>query len=166
MLFDSALRPLACWISASGTVCGSSPFAAGRKNASARAEQRLDRDQLPDLDGAREDQRGQQRVQREAHEIGHDHHAVARQPVGPHAAEQQECDQRQARRREHEPEIGRAARQFDHEQRQRDDHDAVADHARRLRQPEVAEVAMAQHAQLLREVAHPLQLDAGPRLGW
>ena len=66
------------------------------------AEQRLDHDDVPDLDGAGEDQHREQRVQREADQVGDDHHAVARQPVGPHAADQQERDERQRRRREHD----------------------------------------------------------------
>jgi hypothetical protein len=125
------------------------------------AEQRLDHDQLPDPRAVSEDQHGEQRMQREAHEIGDDHHAVARQAIGPHAAEQQKRHQRKARGREHQSEIGGAAREIDHEQRQRDDHNAVADHARGLREPQVAEVAVAQDAQLLGEVAHLPSLTQG-----
>ena len=63
--------------------------------------------QLPDLHVAGEDQRGEQRVQREAHEVGHDHHPVARQPVGPHAADQQEA-RPAARRAQRAPGRGRS----------------------------------------------------------
>ena len=55
--------------------------------------------EVPDLDGAGEDQRGEQRVQREADQVGDDHHPVARQAVGPHPADQQEPDERERRGR-------------------------------------------------------------------
>ena len=100
---------LACWISLLGHGLRHQPVVGRAEERLGGAEQRLDHDELPDLDAAGEDQRRQQRVQREAHEVGHDHHAVARQAVGPHAAEQEEADQRQRVRREHEPEVGRRA---------------------------------------------------------
>ena len=111
------------------------------------AEQRLDHDELPDPELAGDDQGGEQRVQGEAREVGHDHHAMARQAVGPHAADQHEADQRQGVRSQHQAEVGRAAGQIDHEQGEGDGHDAVADHARRLGEPQEAEIAVPENSQ-------------------
>ena len=119
----------------------------GAEERLGRAEQRLDHHEMPDLHHVGEDQGGQQPVQRGAHEVGGDHQAGARQPVGPDAADQQERHERERLRAEHEPDVGRAARQVGHEQGERDDDQAVADHAGGLRQPHVAECRAAQDAQ-------------------
>ncbi len=163
MLFDSELRPLACWISSSGTVCGSRPFAAGRKNASAVPNSAsITISSQMCTTPAKINAASRPCSAKRTRSV-----ATITRWRGSRSAQtppiKQERDQRQARRGEHEPEVGRAARQFDHEQRQRDDDDAVADHARGLCEPQVAEVAMAQHAQLGGQVAHAAQLDAGAR---
>jgi hypothetical protein len=88
-------------------------------------------------------------VQHEAHEVGHDGDEVARQPIREDAADEQEGDQRQAVRGQDEAEVGRAARQVDDEQRERDRDDAIADDARRVGEPQQAKVAVAQDAQEL-----------------
>ena len=93
-------------------------------------------------------------MQREAHEVGHDDDEVARHPVGEHAAEQQEADQRHAVGREHDAEVGRAPGQVDDEQRERDRDDAIADDARRVGEPQQAKVAVAQNAQELAQAGH------------
>ena len=123
-----------------------------------RAEQRLDHDDLPDLDGAGEDQHRQQRVQREAHEVGDDHHPVARQPVGPHAADQQEADERQRVRREHDADVGRRADLGD-VQRERDEHDAVADRARRLAEQTVGSRGGAEHVPARHAIMAAMDVD-------
>ena len=66
-----------------------------------RPERRLDHHQLPDLHRAAEDQRGQQRVQPGADQVGDNHDPVALQTVGPHAPEQQQQHERQRLRGEH-----------------------------------------------------------------
>ena len=102
---------------------------------------------MPDAHLAGDDQHREQRVQREAHEVGRDDDAMARQAVGEDAADEQEADQRQAVGGEDEAEVGRAAGQLDDEQRERDRDDAIADDARRVGEPQQAKVAVAQDAQ-------------------
>jgi hypothetical protein len=118
------------------------------------AEQHLDDDELPDRHRVGEDQHREQPVKREADEVGDDHQAVPRQPICPHPSEQQEGHERQALRREHESEIGGAPGSRDHEQRECDQHDVVPDDARGLRDPQVAEVAVAEHPPYLAETPH------------
>ena len=120
------------------------------------AEEHLDDHDLPDLHGAGEDQPGEQRVQREAHEVGRDHHALARQAIRPDAPDEHEGDQWQRGRREHQPQVGRAAGAADHEQRQCDDHDVVAYHAGGLREPQEPEVAVPEQPPDLAEAVHRL----------
>ena len=84
---------------------------------------------MPDARDARKHERCQQRVQREAHEVGRDHHAVARKAVRPHSADQEERRQREALRGEHDPEVGGVAGALDHVQRERHQRDEVAYHA-------------------------------------
>ena len=107
------------------------------------AEHGLDDHDVPDLDGAGEDQRRQQRVHRRADQIRGQHHAVARQPVRPHAAEQQAADERDRVRGEDEPDVGRRP-DLGHVQRQRDEHHPVAERARALSEPEQAELPLSQ----------------------
>jgi hypothetical protein len=101
-------------------------------------------------------------VQREAHDVGRDHHAMAREPVRPHAADEQEHHERQGLRGEHESEVGGTAGPADHEQGERHQDDVVADHARRLREPQKAEVAVSQHATDLAEAFHAASLTRRP----
>jgi hypothetical protein len=96
---------------------------------------------VPDRDRSREDQHRQQRVQPGAHEVGHDHHAMAREAVGQHAADQQEAHQREGVGREHEPDVaGRA--DLRHVQRERHEHDPVAERAGGLPDEHQAEVTV------------------------
>ena len=108
-------------------------------------EARLDQRDVPDLDRAGEDQDGEQRVQREADQVGGDHHLVPRQPVGPHAADQQERHQRHRVGGEHDADVGRRP-QLGHVERQRDEHDPVADRARGLTAKQQPEVPVTEHA--------------------
>jgi hypothetical protein len=93
-------------------------------------------------------------VQREAHEVGRHDDPVARQPVGEHAADEQEGHERQAVGGEHGTEIRGAAGEIDDEERERDDDDRVADAARSLPEPQQAKVAVAQDAQEPAQTAH------------
>jgi hypothetical protein len=110
------------------------------------AEQRLDHDQLPDPDRAGEDQHRDRHMQRRADRVGRDHDPMARQAVGPDAAEQHQRDHRQRLRGEHEPKVGRRACQPRDENRQGHDHDLVADRAGGLAEEQIAEVLVAQDA--------------------
>ena len=109
------------------------------------AEQRLDHDEVPDLDPAGEDQRREQRVEREADQVGRDHHPVTRQPIRPDPAEQQERDHRQRGGGQHDADVGGRA-DVGHIQRERDEHDLVADGAGGLTDEEVAEVSLGEDA--------------------
>ena len=60
------------------------------------------------------------------------HDAVTRQPVGPHSAEQEQRYERQRLACEDQPEASRRAGRLGDVQRDRDHHNAIADHARRL----------------------------------
>jgi hypothetical protein len=100
---------------------------------------------VPDLDRAREDQGGQQRVQGEADQVGGHHHEVARQPVCPHAADQQEADERHRVRGEHDADVARRA-DVGHVERERHEHDPVADRARALAGQQEPEVAVSEQA--------------------
>ena len=70
---------------------------------------------------------------------------VPRQPVGPHAADQQEADQRQRVGGEHDADVARRP-ELGHVQRERDEHDPVADRARRLPAQQQPEVPVSEHA--------------------
>jgi hypothetical protein len=118
----------------------------------ARAEQRLDHDQLGDAGAAGEDQDRQRHVQARPHAVGADHDpapALAAEAVGPHPAEQDQRDQRQGLCGQHEAQVGGRPGPLGHVQRQRDDHHLVADARRRLAQEQVSEVGEAQDAQVL-----------------
>ena len=135
------------WISLSGTVCGTSPVSAGRKNASAVPKHASITATCQISTVAGEDQDGEQRVQAEADQVGGDDHEVARQPVGPDAADQQEADQRHRVAREHDPDVARRADVRDVD-RERDEDQPVAECARALaeqQQPEVAVTEQAPH---------------------
>jgi hypothetical protein len=106
-------------------------------------ECRLDHGDVPDLDGAGEDQRGQERVQREADEVGRHDDQVPGQPVRPHAADEEEADERHGVGGEHDPDVARRA-DVGHVQRERHEHDPVADRAQALAEEQESEVAMAE----------------------
>ena len=141
-------------MSSSGTVCGSSPRGRRPEERLGDTEQDLDRDQLPDRHRAGEDQHGEEPVKPEPDQVGDDHQAVAGKPVSPDPADHQEGHQGDRVRGEDDPEVGGASGQVDHEQGDRHGDDGVAEPARRLGQPEEAEVAVAQDAQRSSKSCH------------
>jgi hypothetical protein len=78
-------------------------------------------------------------------QVGGHHDEVARQPVRPHAADQQEADERHRVAREHDADVARRA-DVGHVQRQRHDHQPVANRAQALPVEQEPEVAMAEQA--------------------
>ena len=84
-------------------------MSAGRKNASAVPKHASITTMCQISTVAGEDQRGEQGVQAEADEVGGDDHEVARQPVRPHAADEQEADERHRVAGEHDPDVARRA---------------------------------------------------------
>ena len=102
-------------------------------------------------------------MQREPGEVGDNHHALAREAVGPDATDQEETNERQRLGGEHKAEICRTSGAVDHEQRHRNGDDAIAEDARRLREPQPAEVAVPEHPHELTKVCHRGQNDAKRR---
>ena len=74
----------------SGTVCGTIPLEAGKKNAQHAPATASERGHLPDLRMTGEQQDRDRGLARARDDIRDDHHAVAREPVGPDPADEQE----------------------------------------------------------------------------
>jgi hypothetical protein len=72
-----------------------------------RPLQRLQHDELPDPGVARDEQESEQALSCQLDEVGAEHQAPARKPVGPHSAGQQEGDRWHEPRREDVTEIRR-----------------------------------------------------------
>jgi hypothetical protein len=116
-------------------------------------EKRLDHDHLGHGGAAGEDQHCQDRVERGPREVGRDHDPLARDAVGPHAAEEDQGDQRQGLGGQHHAEIRCRAGPLSDVESQRNDHDLIADGARRLAKEQVSKISVAQNAQVLRHHA-------------
>jgi hypothetical protein len=109
------------------------------------AEAGLDHGDVPDLDFAREDQGGEQRMEAEADQVGGDDHEVARQPVGPHAADEQEAHERDRVAREHDADVARCS-DVRHVDGEHDEHQPVAERAGSLAEEQEPEVAVREQA--------------------
>jgi hypothetical protein len=96
---------------------------------------------VPDLHHVQGNQQRQGAVQRCPDQVAGDHHRLPRQPVRNHATDQQEQDEGQDIRGKHDTDVARVAGQPGDEQPDRDNQQAVADHARRLTEPEQAKIA-------------------------
>ena len=79
-----------------------------------------DHRELPDLGLAGEQEVRRDRLRDPGHEVRADHDEVARNPVGDHAADEEEEDLRQDREREHEPELRRGAAELEDRERECD----------------------------------------------
>ncbi len=84
----------------------------GDEPAGGRPEERLEdpvegdqRDEHPELGGAGEQQRRDDRLHNHPSEIGHEHEPLPGQPVGPDARDQDEQGERERLRGEHEAEL-------------------------------------------------------------
>ena len=139
----SEVAALASCSSGSGTVCGTSPVYAGRKNASAAPKTASITTMCQISTAPVKISDGEQRVHQRPHDVGDDHHAMPRQPVGPDAAQDEERDERDGMGGEHEADVGRRP-DLGHVQRERDEHEPVTDRARALPQPEQAELSLSQ----------------------
>ncbi len=142
---------------------GDKPRVGGLKEGAAGPEQRLDDHHLGDRRPAGEDQDGEHRVQRRARQIAHDHDPVTRETIGPHAAEQQQQDQWQRLGEQDDPQVGRRTGACGDVERERDDHDLVADRARGLAQEQIAKIRVAQDAQVRHLQDLSTRTDAGVR---
>jgi hypothetical protein len=130
----------------------------GGEAARGRAEERLERaverrqrDQVPELGAAAQQQRGGDRLDDRATDVGDQHQAAARDPVGPHARGKDQERHRQHLRREHQAELARGAVEpVEHRERERDRQQRVAEHGHRLAREQQAEVAVTEDG----DVAH------------
>jgi hypothetical protein len=140
--------------------------AVGRlKEGARRAEQRLNHDQLGDTRTAGEDQCRQHAVKQRPRAVAEDHDPLPRGAIGPHAAEQQQRDHRQGLRGQHEAEVARRAGALSHVQGEGDDHNLIADGARRLAEEQISKVRVAQDAQVRTHHNLWTRREAARRLG-
>ena len=102
--------------------------------------------QLPDLGVAAQEEDRDQALRRAADHVRENHHPVARKPVGPDSAGQQEDHRRERAGREDEAEVGLRAGQVEDGERERDVRERVADERSRSAEEEEAEVAPAERA--------------------
>ena len=110
-----------------------------------------DHRELPDLGPPGDEEHGRDGLRDARHEVRRDHHEVARQAVGDHAADEEEEDLRQDRERQHEPEIGGGAVEIEDGERECDGRHRRAregDDAAEEEEPEVPvrEAARARYA--------------------
>ena len=101
----------------------------------------------PDARLAGDQQRRHQAVRGEPDDVGGHHQRAPRQPVGPHAADEQERDERDRPRREHDAEVARRARQVEHREGERDADHAVAQQRDALADEQEPERALAQRVE-------------------
>ena len=78
------------------TVCGTSPSAAGLKNAEAAPNSARGDEEERQRHVVREEHHGGERLDRGADAVAGEHHRAARQPVGDDAAGERERDARRA----------------------------------------------------------------------
>jgi hypothetical protein len=76
---------------------------------------------------------------------GEDLHGPPREAVRDHAADQQRRDQRERPAGHHDADLGRAAADLEHGERQRDPDHPVAQPGDRLREEQLPELAQAEH---------------------
>ena len=93
-LRDRLISALACCRRSARTVSGTSPVEAGEKKASPAPKSGEEDEQLPELRAPGDQQHRDERLRAGAQQVGAEHHALPRQPVGDDAAEEQEHDAR------------------------------------------------------------------------
>ncbi len=111
----------------------------------------LEDDELPELRMAADQERSDCSLRREHDEVGRHHDEVARQAVGPDAADEDEEDLRDPDRGEHDPQVGgRAVQVVEDGERERDGCERAAEQRCGAADEEEAERALAESA----EAAH------------
>jgi hypothetical protein len=93
---------------------------------------------------------GDRRLDRAADAVGREHHQLARQPVGPDAADEEQHDADAGAEREDQAEVGGAAADVKHCERERDEDEAVAERRSRTAEPDEAVGAVTERS----EAAH------------
>ena len=127
--------------------------------ARGRPEERLEgpvdgdeRDQHPQLGGARQQQRGDHRLHDHPSEIGHEHEPSAGQAVCPDACRQDQQGEREGLRGEHEAELaGAPVELVEHRERERHREQRIADEGDRLPGEQQAQLADPQRGQRVGE---------------
>jgi hypothetical protein len=120
------------------------PGGGGEEEGRRGAVERAQRQQVPQLRVVRQEQERDEPLGRAAGEAGRDHHLVAREPVGPDPADEQEGDERRRSRREHEPEVALRAGQVDDREREGDRGHRVAEEGYGSAREEQAKLALGE----------------------
>ena len=92
----------------------------------------------------REQKHGDAALACTAEQAGDDHHLVARQAVGPDAADQEKEDVGEGPRREHQPQVGLRTRQLEDGERKRDRRHAAAEERDDAPEEQQAELPLTQ----------------------
>jgi hypothetical protein len=118
---------------------------AGRREERRRGPaERGQRAEHPHLGDAGDEQDRHRALAHQPHRVAGDHQRPPRQPVGDHAADEQEDDERERPRRQHEAEVRRRVREVQDRERERDADHPVAEQRRRLAEEQAPEVAVPQ----------------------
>jgi hypothetical protein len=119
VLRESASSAFASCSRSAEIVCGTSPVAAGRKNALAAPRHERGDGEHPDLHRAREERNRHQGLNHRPDRVAREHHDPPRQAVGPDAADQDERGAADRQRRKDEAELGGAAPDLEDRQSRR-----------------------------------------------
>ncbi len=122
------------------------PVARGEEERRRCAVHRREHRQLPDLRLVGEEERRRGRLARSADEVRSDHHEVARQPVGPDTAEEEEDDDGDLADREHDAEIGGRTGQVEHGEGERHRRHRASGRGHRAAREEEEELAFAKRS--------------------
>ena len=117
-----------------------------KEERGAEAVDRTERGQLPDLGLAGQQQDRDHALGEPADDVREHHHAMARQAVGPDAADEQEQHLRDRPRSENEAEVGLRAGQVENGERECDVRERIADEGGRAAEEEESELALAERA--------------------
>ena len=130
-----------------GTVCGTIPADAGKKNAETKPFSAAISDEHPELGAAGEEERGEHALGRHAREVRADHDRVPRQ-AGRHSTPptEDEDDLRDRPGGQHEPEVALRAGHVQHGERERDVRHRVAEERHRPAREQQPELAVAERA--------------------
>ena len=121
----------------------------------AHAHADLEQRQLPDLGHAGDEQSSRRALQPEAQEVRDQHHLLARQPVGPHAADEEEDGQRDQVGGFDDADVGGRAADLEHGEGQRDHGEHDAHDGGGLPEEQLAELGLTQGGDVVGQLGHP-----------
>jgi len=116
----------------------------GKEECRRSSADRVERGEVPDLGSPAEHQRRSRELHEPVDRVRRDHHAVPREAVGDHAAEEEEEDLRHESGRDDEPEVGRGAGDVEDGERERDRCDRASCLGCEAAGEEKAELALAE----------------------